>query len=244
MVSTVPNTRPAYPPEFRREAVRMLRAGRTPRELAQSLGVSEHTPRNWRRQEQADRHERDDVITSDERDELRWLRRENARLKQERDLLKRAAAFSAAENERRCAASAAAPTISVLGVRVADDLVEHRFRPDRPNVLWVADVSRSRRLRWPSIVAGARPPVHPISDLQIAVARDVVTASRRNAPFRARRRAVRPAGRRASTRSSSTKTREPSFPRRAANVRQPINGNLRAAAKRSSARCIRSVTSV
>ena len=79
----------------------MLRAGRTPRELSQSLGVSEQTLRNWRRQDQGDRHERDDVITSDERDELRRLRRENARLKQERDLLKRAAAFFAAENEPR-----------------------------------------------------------------------------------------------------------------------------------------------
>ena len=101
MVSAVPKTRPTYPPEFRREAVQMLRAGRTPRELSQSLGVSEQTLRNWRRQDQADRHERDDVVTSDERDELRRLRRENARLKQERDLLKRAAAFFAAENEPR-----------------------------------------------------------------------------------------------------------------------------------------------
>ena len=101
MVSNVPKTRPAYPPEFRREAVQMLRAGRTPRELAQSLGVSEQTLRKWRRQDQADRHERADVPTSAEREELRALRRENARLKQERDLLKRAAAFFAAENERR-----------------------------------------------------------------------------------------------------------------------------------------------
>jgi transposase len=101
MVSIVPKTRPAYPEEFRREAVQMLRAGRAPRELAESLGVSEQTLRNWRRQDQRDRHERDDGLTSDERDELRRLRRENARLKQERDLLKRAAAFFAAENERR-----------------------------------------------------------------------------------------------------------------------------------------------
>jgi transposase len=101
MVSTVPKTRPAYPPEFRREAVQMLRAGRTPRELAASLGVSEQTLRNWRRQDEADRHERVDVPTSAELEELRALRRENARLKQERDLLKRAAAFFAAENERR-----------------------------------------------------------------------------------------------------------------------------------------------
>src|SRR3954469_24833598 len=97
MVSNVPKTRTAYPPEFRREAVQMLRAGRTPRELAASLGVSEQTLRNWRRQDQVDRRERDDGLTSEEREELRRLRRENARLKQERDLLKRAAAFFAAE---------------------------------------------------------------------------------------------------------------------------------------------------
>jgi transposase len=101
MVSIVPKTRPAYPDEFRREAVQMLRAGRTPRELAESLGVSEQTLRNWRRQDQRDRHERDDGLTSDEREELRRLRRENARLKQERDLLKRAAAFFAKETESR-----------------------------------------------------------------------------------------------------------------------------------------------
>ena len=100
MVS-VPKTRPAYPEEFRREAVQMLRAGRTPRELSESLGVSQQTLRNWRRQDQLDRHERDDGLATDERDELRRLRRENARLKQERDLLKRAAAFFAAETETR-----------------------------------------------------------------------------------------------------------------------------------------------
>jgi transposase len=101
MVFIVPKTRPPYPDEFGREALQMLRAGRTPRELAEALGVSEQTLRNWRRQDQIDRHERDDGLTSDEREELRRLRRENARLKQERDLLKRAAAFFAAETETR-----------------------------------------------------------------------------------------------------------------------------------------------
>ena len=100
MVSIVPKTRPAYPEEFRREAVQMLRAGRTPRELAESLGVSEQTLRNWRRQEDVDAG-RAEGLTSAEREELRRLRRENARLKQERDLLKRAAAFFAAETETR-----------------------------------------------------------------------------------------------------------------------------------------------
>jgi transposase len=101
MVSIVPKTRPAYPEEFRREAVQMLRAGRTPRELAESLGVSEQTLRNWRRQDGVTVTSADDGVTSDERDELRRLRCENVRLKQERDLLKRAAAFFAAETETR-----------------------------------------------------------------------------------------------------------------------------------------------
>ncbi|UGS36069.1 Insertion element IS6110 uncharacterized 12.0 kDa protein [Capillimicrobium parvum] len=97
----MPRTRPAYPPEFRREAVELLRAGRTPRELSESLGVSEQTLRNWRRQEQIDRRERDDGLTTDERAELVKLRRENQRLRQERDLLKRAAAFFATESGTR-----------------------------------------------------------------------------------------------------------------------------------------------
>lgn len=97
----MPRTRPAYPEEFRREAVQLLLAGRTPRELGESLGVSEQTLRNWRRQAQLDRGERDDGLRSDERDELSRLRRENVRLRQERDLLKRAAAFFAAESGTR-----------------------------------------------------------------------------------------------------------------------------------------------
>jgi transposase len=100
MVS-VPKTRSAYPEQFRREAIELLRAGRSPRELSESLGVSQQTLRNWRRQDQVDRHERDDGLTGDEREELRRLRRENARLTQERDLLKRAAAFFAKETETR-----------------------------------------------------------------------------------------------------------------------------------------------
>ncbi len=101
MVSDVPRTRPAYPEQFRREAIELLRQGRTPKELAKSLGVSPQTLRNWRRQDQIDRHERDDGVTTDEREELARLRRENQRLRQERDLLKRAAAFFAKETETR-----------------------------------------------------------------------------------------------------------------------------------------------
>jgi transposase len=63
--------------------------------------VSQQTLRNWRRQAQRDVGERDDGATSDEREELRRLRRENVRLKQERDILKRATAFFARETEIR-----------------------------------------------------------------------------------------------------------------------------------------------
>lgn len=97
----MPKTRPPYPPEFRREAVQLVRSGRSVKDVAASLGCSDQSLHNWVRQEQLDRHERDDGLTSEEREELRRLRRENVRLKQEREILKRAAAFFAAETETR-----------------------------------------------------------------------------------------------------------------------------------------------
>jgi len=97
----MPRTRPPYPPEFRIEAVRMLRAGaRSPKQLAVELGCSEQTLRNWLRQDEADRGERQDVLTSEERRRLRELERENKVLRQEREILKRAAAFFARETDR------------------------------------------------------------------------------------------------------------------------------------------------
>ena len=97
----MPRTRPPYSPEFRLEAVRMLRAGvRTPKQLAAELGCSEQTLRNWLRQDEADRGERQDVLTSEEQKRLRELERENKVLRQEREILKRAAAFFARETDR------------------------------------------------------------------------------------------------------------------------------------------------
>ena len=93
-------TRPPYPPEFRREAIRLLRAGdRSPKQLAQELGCTEQTLRNWLSQDEADRGERSDVLSSEERKRLRELERENRVLRQEREILKRAAAFFARETE-------------------------------------------------------------------------------------------------------------------------------------------------
>src|SRR5262249_51864944 len=68
--------------------------------LAAELGCAEQTLRNWLRQDQADRGERDDVLSSDERQRLRELERENKVLRQEREILKRAAAFFARETDR------------------------------------------------------------------------------------------------------------------------------------------------
>jgi transposase len=93
-------TRPPYPPGFRREAIRLLRSGgRSARQLAGELGCSEQTLRNWLRQDEADRGERSEVLSSEERARLRELERENRVLRQEREILKRAAAFFARETE-------------------------------------------------------------------------------------------------------------------------------------------------
>jgi transposase len=97
----MPKSRPPYPSEFRREAVAMVRSGRKVSEVAEVLGVTEQSLRNWVKQEALDRRERDDGLTSAEREELRDLRRQVKRLEQERDLLKRAAAFFARETDQR-----------------------------------------------------------------------------------------------------------------------------------------------
>jgi transposase len=98
----VPRTRPPYPPEFRAEAVRLVRTGgKLIREVADDLGVSEQTLRNWVRQGDLDDGRRSDGLTSPEQEELRRLRRENRLLRQEREILKKAAAFFARETDQR-----------------------------------------------------------------------------------------------------------------------------------------------
>ena len=98
----MPRTRPPYPPEFRAEAVRLVRSGgKLIREVADDLGVSEQTLRNWVRQGDLDDGRRTDGLTTSEQEELRRLRRENRVLRQEREILKKAAAFFARETDQR-----------------------------------------------------------------------------------------------------------------------------------------------
>jgi transposase len=96
-----PRTRPPYPPEFRAEAVRLVRSsGKLIREVA-ALGVSEQALRNWVRQGDLDAGRRTDGLTSSELEELRQLRRRVRVLEQEREILKKAAAFFARESDQR-----------------------------------------------------------------------------------------------------------------------------------------------
>ena len=100
MVS-MPRTRPPYPEEFRREAVALIRSGqRSLAEASRSLGVSQQTLRHWLKQADVDAGVAEG-LTGEEREELRRLRRENRVLREEREILKKAAAFFVKENETR-----------------------------------------------------------------------------------------------------------------------------------------------
>lgn len=97
----MPRTRGPYPPEFRREAVKLVLAGRTVKDVADSLGCSDQSLHIWIKRHQLDHRERDDGLTSEERAELSQLRKRLKRVEQERDILKRAAVLFATETETR-----------------------------------------------------------------------------------------------------------------------------------------------
>jgi transposase len=101
MVLIMPRSRPPYPEEFRREAVELVRGGRSIKDVAQSLGCSEQTLHVWVKRYQLDHMERDDGLRSDEREELRLLRRKVRRLEEEKEILKRATALFVREPETR-----------------------------------------------------------------------------------------------------------------------------------------------
>jgi transposase len=93
----MPKSRPLYPAEFRRQMVELVRAGRSPEELAQEFEPSAQAIRNWVAQAERDEGLCQDGLTTDEREELNRLRRENRQLKQEREILNKAAAWFARE---------------------------------------------------------------------------------------------------------------------------------------------------
>jgi transposase len=73
----MPGARPSYPPQFKREAVRLVRSSpaKSVAQVAKELGVSDNSLRNWIKKAQIDLGEREG-LTTEEREELRRLRKE------------------------------------------------------------------------------------------------------------------------------------------------------------------------
>jgi transposase len=90
-------TRLPYAPEFRQRMIELVRAGRSPEELSREFEPSAQAIRNWVARADRDEGRRSDGLTSPEREELRRLKHENRRLRQEREILAKAAAWFARE---------------------------------------------------------------------------------------------------------------------------------------------------
>jgi transposase len=86
-----------YSPEFRRKMVELVRAGRSPEALEKRFEPTAQSIRNWVAQADRDEGRRSDGVTTEERSELARLRRENKTLREEREILKKAAAWFARE---------------------------------------------------------------------------------------------------------------------------------------------------
>ncbi len=87
-----------YTPEFKRQMVDLVRAGRNPASLSKEFGPAAWTIALWVKQAACDAGKGDGGLTSAEREELTRLRRENKRLKEEREILSKAAAWFATES--------------------------------------------------------------------------------------------------------------------------------------------------
>ena len=99
----MPKSHPPYPPEFRARAVELVQtSGKSIAQVARELGVSGQGLREWIRQAERDAGRgRPNDLTTDEKAELQRLRRENHVLREEREILKKAAAFFAKESGTR-----------------------------------------------------------------------------------------------------------------------------------------------
>ena len=105
----MPGPTPHYPPEFKREAVKLCRSsGKSIPKMAEELGIASESMRRWIRQHEVDEGEREG-LTTDEREELSRLRRENKILRQEREFLKKAAVSSTGQRNglRQCSSRGA-----------------------------------------------------------------------------------------------------------------------------------------
>ena len=98
----MPGATPRYAPEFKAEAVRLVRStpDKPASQIARELGVSDNALRSWVKQAQIDQGERQG-LTTEERQELRNLRKEVRILRQEKEILRKATVFFAREDGSR-----------------------------------------------------------------------------------------------------------------------------------------------
>jgi transposase len=95
----MPKSHVPYPQEYRQQILELARAGRSAEELAKEFEPTAQCIRNWIKQDERDRGQRQDGLTSEEKAELVRLRRENKQLKLEREILAKAAAWFARETD-------------------------------------------------------------------------------------------------------------------------------------------------
>jgi len=91
----MPKSHPPYAPEFRRQMVELVRMGRRPEDLSREFEPTAQAIWNWVRQADRDEGRSQSGLSNAEREELSRLRRENRQLRQERDILAKAAAWFA-----------------------------------------------------------------------------------------------------------------------------------------------------
>ena len=95
----MPKQRKTYPDEYKKKLIALVRGGRTPEELSRQFEPSAQSIWNWIAQAERDEGKRQDGLASSEREELQRLRRQVARLEEEREILKKAAAWFAQESK-------------------------------------------------------------------------------------------------------------------------------------------------
>ena len=95
----MPRSRAPYPAVFRQQMIDLVRSGRSPETLAKEFEPTAQAIRNWVKQDDLDQGRREDGLATEERTELRRLRRENRQLRMDREILAKAAAWFARETE-------------------------------------------------------------------------------------------------------------------------------------------------
>jgi transposase len=98
-VLPMPKSHRPYAPEFRRQMIELVRSGRTPEELSCEFEPTAQAIWTWVRQADRDEGRSANGPTSAEREELSRLRRENRQLRQERDIVAKAAAWFARKTD-------------------------------------------------------------------------------------------------------------------------------------------------